>query len=387
MATEELEVWEKELDVVMGVVGRRFARAEARQRAKGYIRGLVSEIKRKNGWQLAEYTGDRTPDGMQRLLSTSVWDVEGVRDDLRTAAAELLGDPEGILVVDETGFLKKGIKSVGVKRQYSGTAGRIENCQIGVFLGYASSRGHALIDRELYLPIEWAQDPARRQEAGVPEEVTFATKPELARRMLDRAFEAGMPARWVTGDTVYGDDRRLRLWLEERFQPFVLAVSCNQALWNDFQQTRADVLVAAQPNDQWGRLSAGQGAKGPRLYDWLHIPLARLGVEPGWTHSLLVRRSITQPDDLAYYVVFAPTQTSLPQLVRVAGARWTIEEGLEFTKDDLGLDHYEVRHWAGWYRHITLVLLAQVYLIAVQQQAQAEEKNGPSTRPDPLLAA
>jgi len=274
-----------------------------------------------------------------------------------------------------------------VKRQYSGTAGRIENCQIGVFLGYASSRGHALIDRELYLPIEWAQDPARRQEAGVPEEVTFATKPELARRMLDRAFEAGMPARWVTGDTVYGDDRRLRLWLEERFQPFVLAVSCNQALWNDFQQTRADVLVAAQPNDQWVRLSAGQGAKGPRLYDWLHIPLARLGVEPGWTHSLLVRRSITQPDDLAFYVVFAPTQTLLPQLVRVAGARWTIEEGLEFTKDDLGLDHYEVRHWAGWYRHITLVLLAQVYLIAVQQQAQAEEKNGPSTRPDPLLSA
>lgn len=387
MASEELEIWEKELDVVMGVVGRRFARAEARQRAKGYLRGLVSEVKRKNGWQLAEYIGDSTPDGVQRLLRTAVWDVGGVRDDVRSAAVELLGDPEGILVVDETGFVKKGIKSVGVKRQYSGTAGRVENCQIGVFLGYASSGGYALIDRELYLPIEWAEDQARRQEAGVPDEVTFATKPELARQMLERAFEAGMPAGWVTGDSVYGDDRRLRRWLEERFQPFVLAVSCNEALWNGFQQIRADALLVAQPDDQWVRLSAGQGAKGPRLYDWRQIPLARLGVEPGWAHSLLVRRSITQPNDLAYYVVFAPAETSLSQLVRVAGARWTIEEGLEFTKDDLGLDHYEVRHWAGWYRHVTLVLLAQVYLIAVRQQAHAEEKNGSGSRPDPLLAA
>jgi SRSO17 transposase len=386
MQAEEMEVWEKELDVVMGRVGRRFRRAAARERAKGYIRGLVSEIKRKNGWQLAEHIGDPTPDGVQRLLSRAVWDVEGVREDERAIAVELLGDPEGILVVDETGFVKKGIKSAGVKRQYSGTAGRIENCQIGVFLGYASAQGYALIDRELYLPAEWAQDQARRVEAGVPQRVAFATKPELARQMLERAFEAGVPARWVTGDTVYGDDRRLRLWLEERFQPFVLAVSCNEALWHGFQQIRADELVAQQA-DQWVTLSAGEGAKGPRLYEWMRVPLARLGVEPGWAHWLLVRRHLNKPDDLAYYVVFAPAETSLSQLVRVAGARWPIEEGLEFTKDDLGLDHYEVRHWAGWYRHVTLVLLAQVYLIAVRQQAQAAEKNGSDMRPDPLFTA
>ena len=386
MTGEEIEEWEKELDVVMSRVGRRFARAEARQRVKGYIRGLVSEIKRKNGWQLAEHIGDQTPDGVQRLLSTAVWDVEGVRDDVRTAAIDLLGEPEGILVVDETGFLKKGMKSVGVKRQYSGTAGRIENCQIGVFLGYASSQGYALVDRELYLPAEWAQDEERRAEAGVPENARFATKPELARQMLERAFEATVPARWVTGDTVYGDDRRLRLWLEARFQPFVLAVSCNEALWNGFQQVRADKL-AAQQTEQWVTLSAGEGAKGPRWYDWMCVPLARLGVEPGWAHWLLVRRHLTKLDDLAYYVVFAPAATLLSQLVRVAGARWTIEEGFEFTKDDLGLDHYEVRHWAGWYRHITLVLLAQVYLMAVRQQAQAEEKKRPGTRPAPLFTA
>jgi len=387
MPAEEMDAWERELDVVMGRVGRHFARAEARQRARGYIRGLVSEIKRKNGWQLAEHIGEQTPDGVQRLLSSAVWDVEGVQDEVRAAAVDLLGHPKGILVVDETGFLKKGVKSAGVKRQYSGTAGRVENCQIGVFLGYASRDGYALIDRELYLPAEWAQDPARRMEAGVPETIAFATKPELARQMLERALEAGIPARWVTGDTVYGDDRRLRLWLEERCQPFVLAVSCNDALWDGFQQIRADALAAAHPDDQWVCLSAGQGAKGPRLYEWMHLPLARWGVEPGWAHSLLVRRSLTQPNVLAYYVVFAPPETSLSDLVRVAGARWTIEEGFEFTKDDLGLDHYEVRHWAGWYRHITLVLLAQVYLMAVRQQAQADEKNGSATRPDPLLTA
>lgn len=387
MEPAEIEVWEKELDVVMGRVGTRFARAEPRRRAKAYMRGLVSEIKRKNGWQIAEHIGDQTPDGVQRLLSTAVWDVEGVRDDVRAAVVEMLGEAEGVLVVDETGFLKKGSRSVGVKRQYSGTAGRVENCQIGVFLGYASTQGYALIDRELYLPIEWAQDQARRAEAGVPEEVGFATKPALARRMLERAFKAGVPARWVTGDTVYGNDRSLRRWLEERQQAFVLAVSCTESVWDGGQQRRVDEIAAAQAADQWARLSAGAGAKGPRLYDWLLIPLARWAVDPGWAHWLLVRRSLSDPTDLAYYLVFAPMQTTLPQVVRVAGARWTIEEGLELSKDDLGLDHYEVRHWAGWYRHVTLTLLAQVYLIAVRQQAQAVEKNGPSVRSDPLLTA
>ncbi len=279
-----------------------------------YLDGLLSPVERKNGWQLAEHAGhagEARPYGMQRLLAGAKWDANAVRDDLRAYVVEHLGDPRAVLVIDETGFLKHGAKSVGVRRQYSGTAGRIENCQIGVFLTYAAPQGHVLLDRELYLPREWADAAARRQEAGVPEAVTFATKPELARQMLARALDAEVPAAWVTGDSIYGGDRRLRVWLEQQEQPFVLAVAKDKPLWavldEQWGQPRADVIAAHIPAEAWQRLSAGAGAKGPRWYDWARMPLARLQLtaeERRWEHGVLVRRSRSDPTELAYYVVF-----------------------------------------------------------------------------------
>jgi SRSO17 transposase len=287
-----------------------------------------------------------------------------------------LGEPEGVLVVDETGFLKKGSKSVGVAKQYCGTAGKVENCQIGVFLTYASSSGRTFLDRELYLPREWASDTERRAEAGVPADVTFATKSQLAKRMLERALNAGVPAAWVTGDTVYGGDRRLRMWLEEREQPFVLAVKSNEPLWSDgdggVRQRPATRIADRVKEDDWQRLSAGAGSKGPRLYDWARAELFRLP-DPGWKHWLLVRRSIDDPEDLAYYVVFGPADTCLSELVRVAGTRWAIEECIETAKGEVGLDEYEVRKWDGWYRHITLSLLAHTYLTVTRATARGAE--------------
>jgi SRSO17 transposase len=369
---EEVEVWAKELSIVGTRIGARFERAEPRERAIRYMQGLMSEVGRKNGWQLAEYAGEATPDGMQRLLSTAAWDVDGVRDDLQAYVVEELGTPKGVLVVDETGFLKKGRHSVGVKRQYSGTAGRVENCQLGVFLGYASEKGHALIDREVYLPEEWAMDDERRTTAKVPMDIQFATKPELARQMLERAFAADVPCAWVTGDSIYGGDRRLRLWLEEHRRWFVLGIAKNEPLWCEFEQKRADEWAASLPDDAWQRLSCGDGAKGPREYDWALVSLPRWGQSPDVLHALLVRRSLTD-GELAYFVVFAPAATSLQTLVSIAGIRWTIEECFELGKDEVGLDEYEVRHWPGWYRHITLSMWALAFLTVTRYQAVQTE--------------
>jgi SRSO17 transposase len=370
---DEVEVWAEGLKIVGTRIGGRFERAEPRARALAYLQGLMSDIPRKNGWQLAEYVGEATPDGMQRLMSTAVWDEDGVRDDLRTYVVEELGTPEGVLVVDETGFLKKGTHSVGVKRQYSGTAGRVENCQIGVFLGYASEKGHALIDREIYLPEEWAADGARRARAKVPADVQFATKPELARQMLEGAFAAGVVCAWVTGDSIYGGDRRLRLWLEEQRQWFVLGIAKNEPLWCEFEQKRADEWAATVPDDAWQRLSCGNGAKGPREYDWALLPLSRWGQSADILHALLVRRSLTD-GELTYFVIFAPADTPLQTLVTVAGIRWTIEECFELGKDEVGLDEYEVRHWTGWYRHITLSMWALAFLTVTRFQAAQTEQ-------------
>jgi SRSO17 transposase len=353
----------------------RFARGEMYQRAQHYVQALMQPLGRRNGWQVAEQLGDRTPDGVQRLLNSARWDSDGLRDDVRQYAVEVLGAEEAILVVDETGFLKKGTKSVGVKRQYSGTAGRIENCQIGVFLTYATPKGHSLIDRALYLPQEWATDRERRGEAKVPTEVEFQTKPRLAQGMLADAFAAGVVASWVTGDSIYGGDRRLRLWLEERQQPFVLAVNSNEPLWRQLEQVRADVLAETLPEQAWQRLSVGDGAKGPRLYDWATVALPRWGQDPTWQHALLIRRSLHDVQEVAYFVVFAPANTALQDWAHVAGQRWTVEECFEHAKSELGLDEYEVRHWHGWYRHVTLVLLAQAFLQAMRLQAQHVEKN------------
>jgi SRSO17 transposase len=366
----EIASWPTGLDGLHARIAHRFRRAEARGRAKRYLAGLLDRVERKNGWQLAEHLGEPGPQGVQRLLNAADWDVEAVRDDLRSYVTEHLGHAAGVLIVDETGFLKKGTKSVGVQRQYSGTAGRIENCQIGVFVGYASHQGRAFLDRELYLPQEWVQDPARRGEAGVPPEVSFATKPELARQMLARAFAAGVPVSWVSGD---GDDGAFRRWLVAENHPYVLAVSAHHPLWQSGTQERADHLIAALPPAAWAPLSAGAGSQGERLYDWACIQVPYESA-PGTAHWLLARRSLSDPTEHAYYRVFGPADTPVATMVRVAGMRWAIETSFEDAKGAVGLDHYEVRTWTAWYRHVTLALLAHAYLEVTRLHANAEEK-------------
>jgi SRSO17 transposase len=344
-----------------------FRRGNAHRHAVAYLHGLLSGAERKNGWQLAEQAGYAQPRSIQRVLDRSVWDAEEARDALRAYVAEALGDPSGVLVVDETGFLKKGTKSCGLARQYSGTAGRVENCQVGVFLAYAAPRGRAGIDRALYLPREWAEDAPRRREAGVPEEVAFRTKPELARELLERALDAGVPAAWVTADEVYGADGRLRRMLEARGQRYVLAVA------GTVQPTTfpphappgrvAMRAVAAALRPAWARLSCGEGAQGPRVYDWAYAPL-RPALRDGWQHGALVRRHPIRTDEVAYYLVHAPDGTPLDEIVRAAGSRWAVEDTFKLAKGQVGLDHYEVRSWTGWHRHATLALWALALLAA-----------------------
>lgn len=365
-----------------------FERAEPRQRALAYLRGLLSPAERKNSWQLAEVSGDATPYGLQHLLRRALWDPEAVRDELRRYVVQHLGDAAAVLVIDETGFLKKGRHSAGVARQYSGTAGRIENCQIGVFVGYASRHGHTLLDRELYLPAEWTNDRARCQQAGIAADRGFATKPALAKEMLQRTLAAGVPARWVTGDSVYGDDRRLRMWLEAQPQAHVLAVAGTEYVWLDVRQRQGKTILAALPPEGWTRLSAGEGAKGPRWYDWRWLPLAE-PLEPNWRRWLLVRRSVSDSQDLQAYVVFAPQETPLAEVVRVAGTRWTIEQLFEAAKGEVGLDHYEVRSWTGWFRHITLAMWALALLTVLRAGAialEALKKSLPSRKEDSSLS-
>jgi SRSO17 transposase len=362
--TGDVGGWARGLDELVGRIAPRFGRVEPRRRARAYLAGLLAPVERKNGWQLAEAAGDRTPDGVQDFLGRMRWDADAVRDDLRAYVVEHLGDPGAVLVLDETGFVKKGTKSAGVQRQYSGTAGRIENCQIGVFLGYASRHGRALIDRALYLPASWAEAPERRAEAGVPADVRFATKPRLGRAMLARALEAEVPFAWVTADSVYGGDHALRRWLQDRRLGYVLAVTSAQRLGF----ARVDAWAAAVPADGWHRLSAGDGAKGPRLYDRAYTPYPGDAV-PGWAKGLLIRRPIAAPDELTFYLTHAPDTASLEDLARVAGMRWTIEACFEAAKGEVGLDGYEVRSWTGWHRHITLALLAHAYLAVVRKAA------------------
>ncbi len=376
----EVAEWAAGLVEVHARIAPRFARSEPRERVLAYVRGLLAPVERKNSWTLAERAGEAVPDGMQRLLATADWDADEVRDDVRDYVVEHLGDPRGVLVVDETGFLKKGTKSAGVARQYSGTAGRIENSQVGVFLAYATSAGRTFLDRELYLPKAWTEDAERCEQAGIPAEVEFATKPELAMRMLVRALDAGVPAAWVTGDEVYGQQSKLRRMLEERDMPYVLAVPVNQRVFASLDgrvsELRADALAARLPAQAFKKISAGAGAKGPRVYHW-----ARAAVRPledtGQGYWLLVRRSITDPSDLAYYLCFGPADTPLRELVRVAGARWAIEESFQTAKGDVGLDQYQVRRWDGWYRHITLAMLAHAFLSVTRA---GSEKGGPEYR-------
>ena len=380
--------WARQLDVLHDRIAAQFARPEPRRRARAYLQTVLAGAGRRNGWHLAEAAGEATPYGMQRLIAAAAWDAEAVRDDLRAYVVEHLGDSAGVLIADETGFLKQGDQSAGVQRQYSGTAGRIENCQIGVFLAYASPHGHAFLDRELYLPQGWCDDRPRRRRAGIPEAVAFVTKPQLARQMLERALDAGVPAAWVTGDEVYGGDRKLRIWLEQREQPFVLAVKSSEPLFYfgipGRSQPHAATIAAALPAAAWQVLSAGAGSKGPREYRWAWTDLFRIGW-PGWRHALLVRERLTPTArgkyERAYYVVFAPQAATLADVVRVAGTRWRIEQGFEAAKQEVGLDEYEVRKYQGWYRYMTPALFAHAFLAVVRAHAAPQKKGRRTRRP------
>jgi SRSO17 transposase len=369
---DRLVRWQARFDGLFAVVAGRFAQVESRRRARLYLLGLLSGVERKNSWSIAEQAGELSPDGMQRLLNFYRWDADAVRDDLCGYVLSNLGDPAGVVVADETGFLKKGTMSAGVQRQYSGTAGRIENCQLGVFLTYMSPAGRALIDRELYLPTTWTDDRNRCAGAGIGQDVKFATKPELARRMLERLLarhgRAAVP--WFTADEAYGDNPGLRSWLDEQDLNYVMAVSCDARFATPTGPRRADELAASAPQRGWQRLSCGPGSKGHRLYDWLLV-------DPGADeHLLLVRRSITKPSELAYYICHNRTPVPLAELVRVAGSRWSVEETFQFAKNDTGLDHYQVRRYDAWYRHITLSMLAAAFLAVTAHTEQLHDQKG-----------
>ncbi|EKT76479.1 transposase [Rhodococcus opacus M213] len=358
-----------ELEALHERISGRFVRSEPRTRVREYVAGLVAGLERKNGWTLAERAGEMSPDGMQRLLRRADWDVDGVRDDVRDYVVERLGDTAGVLIVDDTGFLKKGTRSAGVQRQHSGTAGRVENCQIGVFLAYASAGGHALIDRELYLPESWTSDRDRCRAAGIGNEVEFATKPVLAQHMIQRALDAKVPFSWLTADEAYGQVKYLRVWLEERDISYVLATRRNDDVFTpDGRTGRADQMIAAVPPKQWRRISAGDGAHGPREYSWVRIPI-RIAWAPGRGHWLLARRSLSDPTEIAYYICAGPRRTTLTELAAVAGSRWRVEECFQQAKNEAGLDQYQVRTYRAWYAHTTLSMLALAWLAGTKTEA------------------
>ncbi len=372
-----------------------FARPEVLQHALLSLQAILTDIPRKNGWQIAEHARQTRPYGMQRLLSRAVWDEDGVRDALRRAVCQSLlaalepRVPFPVLVIDESGFPKRGRHSAGVGPQYCGVSGRVENCQVGVFLSYVTALGHALIDRELYLPEDWCADAARRHEAHIPESVSFETKPELAQRMLARAQAAGVPIGWVVADSVYGHSPGLRTFLQEQALSYALAIPSIEVIC---VQTRDGPLLSDVGSiahhlraRDWQRLSMSQGTKGERLFDWTILPWLQGGAVDG-RHWLLLRRCLDDPQELAYYLVWAPLATPVSTMVQAIGARWRIEEDLETTKD-LGLDQYEVRSYVGWYRHITLVLLASVFLVGICVQDRVHH-SPPEEAPacSPLIA-
>ncbi|WUK93103.1 IS701 family transposase [Streptomyces sp. NBC_00358] len=374
------------MDDLFLTIGHRFGRVELRRRMRDYVRGLLAPVARKNSWQLAEQAGHRTPDGLQHLLAGAKWEPDDIRDDLQEYVADKLGENDGVLIIDDTGFIKKGSTSAGVQRQYSGTAGRTENCQIGVFGAYASARGRALVDRELYLPKSWTEDRERCRTARVPDEREFATKGELARHMVLRALASPLPIAWVTADSAYGQDNRFRRLLEQSGVGYVLAVPKSQF---SVGCSRIEGLFAQAPDEAWEKISCGNGAKGPRVYHWAAVRLPAVaefdyqGEVPHRMRWALARRSISKPDEIAYYLAYAPLQVTVQELVRVAGTRWAIEECFQAAKNECGLDQYEVRRYVGWYRHITLAMLAHAFLSATAYQpwekgAEQVRQPGPS---------
>jgi SRSO17 transposase len=367
----DVQVWQLYWAEIERRIAPVFARSDAQTRAMSYLSGLLSPAERKNSWQLAEICGDPNPYGFQHLLGRADWKPDTLRDTLRTYVTDYLAVPDAVAVIDETGFLKKGSQSAGVARQYSGTAGRVENCQIGVFLAYASDQGQTLLDRELYLPKTWTDDRERCRRAGIPDDRAFATKPALAQQMLARTFAADVALAWVTGDSVYGDDRKLRGWLEQHKQAYVLAVSSDETVWINHEQRSIATILAELPSTNWERLSAGVGSKGPRTYDWQRLELSD-PAHKGWKRFLLVRRSISDPSEMTAYISFAVVGTRLGEQVWVAGMRWTVEESIQVGKGEVGLDHYEVRSWTGWYRHMTLAMWAGAFLSVIRRETGAE---------------
>jgi SRSO17 transposase len=399
MTKEELEQWQDDFEAFHARFADLFERSESREQAKKYLRGLLTEAERKNSWQVAEAVGDRIPDRMQRLLYRVPWDADAARDRLQEFVIETFGDPEAIGVVDETGFLKKGKRSVGVERQYTGTAGKRENSQVATVLSYATKDAHVFLDRALYLPEDWARDRTRRAEAHVPEEVRFATKSEQAMAMLEHAWEQGVPMRWVTGDEVYGDAPRLRETIQAHGRFYVLAVSANTRVWTarpEVEEPAAQTggrprlaprvlkdapkarmvseIIAELPRSAWKRLAVVEGEKGMITYRWARVRVVESRDQlPGPDIWLLARRSQAAPDKLAYYLAYAPARTSLETLVRVASTRYTVEQCIEEAKGETGLDQYEVRFWHSWYRHVTLSMMAHAWLASTKLREQEKK--------------
>lgn len=407
MQLEDLDGWADAFAAFHARFADLFSRSESRQQAAKYLQGLLAPLERKNTWQVAEAVGDAVPDRMQRLLYHVTWDADIARDRLQAYVVEHLGDADAIGVVDETGFLKKGSSSVGVQRQYSGTAGKIENCQIATFLTYASPHGHTFLDRRLYLPDAWATDAERRARAKVPQAVAFQTKAQQAADMLTHAWKQGVPMRWVTGDEVYGGDPALRETIHRSGRCYVLAVTSTTRVWTRWPelvapqksatgrpQTRprlaADApppvavvdLVASWCSAQWERFAVLEGAKGPRVYDWgrQRIVEQRDGLpeRDGW---LLARRSVSDASEVAYYVSNADAATPLRELARVAATRFTVEQCLEEAKGEVGLDQYEVRRYLSWYRHITLSMMAHAWLAVMRSSTERQQKGAMASPP------
>jgi SRSO17 transposase len=399
MTIDELDEWAADFERFCARFASVFGRKEPRAQAAKYLRGLLTPVPRKNGWQVAEAVGDRIPDATQRLLYQAAWRADTARDDLLQYAIEVFGDADGIGVVDETGFLKKGSHSVGVKRQYSGTAGKIENCQIGTFLSYATLKGHVFLDRRLYLPEEWCNDPERRAQAKVPADVIFQTKPAQALAMLHHAWEVGVPMRWVTGDEIYGEATELRDEIAASGRWYVLGVRTVMPIWTEHPpvvepalqergrpRTRARLaegapwamtvkeVVARWPESRWQSLTVAEGEKGLITYDWACQRVVESRDKlPGPAAWLIARRSLSDPTDIAYYLSNAPADTPLLKLAQVASTRYTVEQCIEEAKSETGLDEYEVRYWHSWHRHITLSMMAHAWLAAVRYQATAKK--------------
>ena len=374
---QTLDLWSAELGAVKEQLQPLFGHASVAASAVAFLDGLLGPERRKTGWMRAEAAGDPGPWRQQAVLGRSRWDTDALRDLVRDYALEALAAPDAVLVLDETGFLKQGTSSCGVQRQNTGSAGKITNCQIGVFAAYVSDRGHAFIDRRLYLPRSWTDQPDRRRAAHVPEDVRFATKPAIAVAMIERALKTGVAFAWVAADSIYGVGEVEKV-LRQAGKGYVLGVTGTHLFcsWGKAPVAgTAEEIAQALPASAWIRLSAGDGTKGPRRYDWAYLELADLDAEevgcpaPGtWTRGLLIRRSLGDAS-LACFTTWCPTGTSLDVLVGVEGRRWAIEDGFETAKTELGLEHNETRSWRGWHRHVSLVMLAFALLAVIRHRA------------------